>query len=438
MKLQSTSIVPLLCAAALGMLALQGAALATAAIPASAEPQATSLTIEGQRDAWLAETELTLGANPDGSWIGFGSATIDSAPSPKWGSARVAAFERAEAEARASFVEMTGVQVTTESVSKLFQDDDAFAELLSAKGEQRSSTLRQIEEKLAALDGEELILALEVLGLGALDLAAMDEPQKRVALAESFKTRVATRAARQLRGLRVIQTFEARGAETYSIGVLVRWSEKNAKLAEIIRTGQGSISSASAGRPLEHWIPKEDEALLRDWGVRVFPGPKGEPIVVCFSQVACGLRPEDPPRAREAKRRSALMRAKSLALRDLTQFINATTVVDQLSTSGETYEVSMELFPDGFADHDTGSSAIEATLERSIKTRGEAVITGGEVARSWRAVLPGSEAEFCGVVYAWSPTRARLAFDFAAGKSPTKGEAEDDEKSSGNDYPVDF
>ncbi len=407
---------------------------ASAATSSSPLPQTSAQAVESQRDAWLEAAGLTLGANQDGSWIGFGSKTIESAPSPTWGAARIAAFEQAESAARASFVEMMGITVTTESLGSLFQDDAAFEELLASSAGRKSDKLASIESKLLELSGPDLLSALELLGLDAEALAAMDEPEKRTALAESFKSRVATRAARQLRGLRVIQTFEAHGAETHTACVLIRWSAKNAKLAEVVRSGQGSITSAREGRPLAEWLPEDDAEFLRDWGVRVFPGPGGEPIIVCFSQAAIGLAPEDPPRAREAKRRAALMRAKSFALRDLTLFINATTVVDQVATRGETFEVSMKLFPDGFADHDSGSSALTRTLERTVKTLGQAVITGGEVLRSWSTKFPGTEAEFCGVVYAWSPTRARLAYDFAAGKPSD----DDSQESSGNDYPVDF
>jgi hypothetical protein len=60
------------------------------------------------------------------------------------------------------------------------------------------------------------------------------------------------------------------------------------------------------------------------------------------------------------------------------------------------------------------------------------VIVGGEVARSWRGTLPGRDEEFCGVVYAWSPTRSRLALGAPAGAgTPT-------DVGEGNDYPVDF
>ncbi len=432
MKLFSSNLARPLLGVAIGILAA-GFALPAAARSSSASLSADSQqALEASRDAWLEESSLTLGRNSDGSWVYFGSATIESAPSPSWGAARLAAFEQAESEARASFVERTGISVTTESISSLFQDDSAFEELLKPRSDRGGDALRRIEARLLELEGPELLRALELLGLDRDGLARLDEPQRRVALREAFEVRVATRAARQLRGLRVLQTFESSTEDTYSVGVLLRWSEQNARLAEVVRSGRGSIAGSNEGKPLEEWLPQTDAELVRDWGVRVFPDPQGEPLVVCFAQAAVGTRPEDPPRAREARRRAAALRAKALAQRDLTHFINATTVVEQLTTEGEQFEIAMELFPDGSADHDPGSSSVASAIDRTIRTQGRAVIVGGEVARSWRATLPGRDEEFCGVVYAWSPTRARLALG-QPDKPPTPAESE-----AGQDYPVDF
>ena len=430
MKFTPSILTQPLKAIALGL----AASLALVATEAAATPRGAGprQSLEASRDAWLRESGLTLGQNRDGSWVYFGSATIDSAPSPTWGAARLAAFEQAGADARAAFVEQTGISVTTESVSSLFQDDAAFEELLRPRSASGSDALKSIEARLLELEGPELLRALELLGLDREQLARLGEPQRRLALREAFEVRVATRAARQLRGLRVVQTFESAGEDTYSVGILMRWSERNARLAEIVRSGRGTLTSQAQGKPLEEWLPASDAELVRNWGVRVFPDPNGEPLVVAFAQAAVGARPEDPPRAREARRRAAALRAKALAQRDLTQFVNATTVVEQLSTSGESFEISMELLADGSADHDPGSSAVERALDRTIRTQGRAVIVGGEVARSWRATLPGRDEEFCGVVYVWSPTRARLALGGSEDPAPPA------ESEGGNDYPVDF
>lgn len=427
MTQRSRLLAPLLLVAALGAPPALGAA----------PFQDTADALHAERDAWLDQQGLVLGTNENGSWLGFGLATIDSAPGPTWGAARVAAFGRAEGQARSDFVEMTGVRVTVESLGRLFQDDGAFEELLDPSRPRRGA-LAAIEARLLELEGEELVQALELFDLDAEALSKLGAPERRVALAESFRDTVTQRAARSLRGLRVIQTFEVHGEETHSVGVLVAWSERNAALANVVRTGQGKISSAAEGKPLSEWLPADDDELYRDWGVRVFPGPEGEPIVVSFGQAAVGATPGEPPRAREARRSAAMVRAKSFALAHLTLFVNATTLVDQVTSRGEDFEVAMELDADGFAHHEPGASALVRTLDRTIKTQGQAVIVGGEVVRSWRRTLPGTEAEFCGVVYAWSPTRARLAYDFARGEGPG-GEGEDAPKrDQGNDYPVDF
>ncbi|MCB9915754.1 MAG: hypothetical protein H6828_11490 [Planctomycetes bacterium] len=431
MTLRTTLLAPILLAAALGTSPTSAAAFLAPATQGSAE------TLTQRRDAWLAQQGLTLGSNANGTWIGYGSVTLDSAPGPAWGAARLAGFEHAEAEARASFVELMGVQVTTESVARLFQDDGAFQDLLDPH-KRHGDALAGVLKKLGELEGEDLVRALELLGLDAEALAKASEPERRVALSQGFQSRVATRAARALRGLRVAQTFEASGESTHSVGVLVSWSERNAKLAQVVVSGKGTVAAKGEGKPLAEWLPSDDAALLHDWGVRVFPGPEGEPLVVAFGQAVVNSNPGDATRARELQRRTALMRAKAFALRDLTQFVNATTLVDQVTTRGESYEAATTLFPDGFVDHDPGSSSLANTLDRTIETRGQAVIVGGEEVRSWTATLPGTDVEFCGVVYAWSPTRARLAYDFAKGKGPGEGGEGAGEEKEGNDYPVDF
>jgi len=276
-----------------------------------------------------------------------------------------------------------------------------------------------------------------VVGSTPTDLASLSETEKRKVLEESFRTRVVTRATTGMAGLRVIQTFEGRVGERFAICVLIRWSKEYARLAEVLRTGQGTIAPAAAGRPLESWIPKQDTHLINTFGVRTFPGPDGEPLLLVFSQSPITVGPNDGARVLEIKRRTALARARTGALRDLTLFVNCTTASEQRLESGESFEQSLTLAPGNLTSLGEGSGALAEALTRTIETHGAAVIHGGTVVRSWTAEHPDTGTSFCGVVFAWSPTRARLALGNSAGggASGTKGSSRG---KSGDDYPVDF
>lgn len=392
--------------------------------------------VEARRDLWLAESKLALGTAGDSSWIGSGVAEIAVPPGPAWGPARIAAFRRAEAEARSSFIEQSGVEVTVETFSQLFADRPDWLAALDAGAPTRGDRLAEIEEKLASLDEADLPRALELAGVTAEELAALSAGEKRKVLEETFRTRIVTRAVARMAGLRVIQTFEGNVGDRHAVCVLVRWSEENAKLAEVLRTGKGTIAPAEAGRAVEAWIPGDDALLIHQWGVRVFPGPEGEPLILVFSQSPITVGPRDDGRVLEARRRTALSIARSSARGSLTLFVDCATASEQWLESGDGLEQSLTLFPGGLAELSPGSGALTQTLTHTIEDRGAAVIHGGAIVRSWTTNHPGTGTPFCGVVLAWSPTRARLALSTGAGG--TKGASGKPTGAGDDDRPVDF
>ena len=410
--------------------------------PASQDPPGPSTQSEGpvdvveaRRDLWLAESKLTLGTAEDGSWIGSGVVEIAVPPGPAWGRARISAFRRAEAEARASFIELNGVEVTIETFSHLFADRPDWLAALDAGAPTRGDRLARIEEKLASLDEADLARALELAGVTAEELAALSAGEQRKVLEETFRTRIVTRAVARMAGLRVIQTFEGNVGDRHAVCVLVRWSDENARLAEVLRLGQGTIAPAAAGRPVEAWIPGDDSLLIHQWGVRVFPGPEGEPLILVFSQSPIVVGPRDDGRVLEAKRHAALSIARTSARGSLTLFVDCVTASEQWLDQGDGLEQSLTLFPGGLAELSPGSGALTQTLTHTIEERGAAVIDGGSIVRSWTTNHPDTGTPFCGVVLAWSPTRARLAL--GQGSGGTKGST-GKPAGSGDDRPVDF
>lgn len=396
-----------------------------------------------ERRAWLADQGLRLGLSADRTaWIGYGQVPVMHEPGPGWGTARLSAFGRAMEEARASFVEMTGVRVAASTLSKVFSDDGALLDFSQGSSLQGEDRLKRIETKLQTLAGPRLQEALAALGLDAADLAALSEPEKRKALEVSFTKRVATRATADLSGLRVIQTFEASRGGASAVCVLVRWSQKDTAIARLIETGIGRYETDHAGKPIEEWLSKRDEDLLDDWGVRILPGPDQEPLVVCFAQAPIEFLPQDPPFVRASKERSALDKAKSSAQGELAFYVNASTLYDQVAERGESFEQAITEYGDGFQELDLGSSRISEQLTSTIRTEGVLTFEGGSVEREWKVRHPDTGTLFCGVVYVWSPSKARLAHDFLqALKRRTAYEEERQAREGtrqGNDYPVDF
>lgn len=369
--------------------------------------------VEALRDRWLVETGTPLGESADGSWVGSGVAEVGAPPGPGWGAARLAAFRRAEQEARALFVEHTGIEVTVESIAGLFEERPGWLDDPGGGATPGADRLTRIEEKLASLDEATQGRALALLGISPDELATLAASAKRERLAEAFRTRVVARAAANLAGLRVIQTFEEHAGERHAVCALVRWSEENARLAEVLRTGKGTIAPAEAGRPVERWIPANDDLLLRTWGVRVFPGPGGEPLLLAFDQAPVLTDPRGGGRALEARRRAALQVAQTSALGALTLFVDCATASEQQLDRGERFEA-----PGG---PPRGAPALTEALVRTITSRGAAEIQGGTVVRTWNAQHPDTGDLFCGVVVAWSPTRARLALGSGSGAKADGG-----------------
>jgi len=396
-----------------------------------------------ERRAWLDEKGLRLGLSADRTaWIGYGQVPVMHEPGPGWGTARLGAFGRAMEEARASFVEMTGVRVAASTLSKVFSDDGALLDFSQGSSLQGEDRLKRIKAKLRTLAGPQLQEALTALGLDAADLAALSEPEKLEALEVSFTKRVATRATADLSGLRVIQTFEATRGGASAVCVLVRWSQKDMAIARLIETGVGRYETDHPGNPIEEWLSARDEDLLDDWGVRVLPGPNQEPLVVCFAQAPIEFLPQDQPMVRVTKERIAMDRARKFAQGELAFYVNASTMYDQVAERGESFEQSITKYGDGFQELDLGSSRICEQLTSTIRSEGVLHLQGGSVKREWKVRHPDTGALFCGVVYVWSPTEAELAQDFqrtlARRGAQETGDAPPEGTRKGNDYPVDF
>jgi hypothetical protein len=412
--------------------------LADASAPTAAASSATALAT-ARRDEYLQKRGLHIGTgNPGNAYIGWASDPVMAKTNdPSWPKSRVFAYESALRKAQADFIRFVQQRDEVESSREMLKDDSQINSLFAQDRQDDKSRWKVLEEKLLALGEAELDAKLREKGIDPDTVKGRPKSEKVDKLRRTLKDKTTFRAFGSLAGLRTLQTcvgFNEKG--TYVVGVLVVYTPKFAALAEALRSGHAThIGMREPQPPITSQIPREQGALLDDFGVRVLIDENGDECLVSFGQWSVSSKDADDSVA-ELTSDAAEETARGIADQAIDEFANASAGWSNEQVRSEEFAKYLREFPQGPSEEVKGVEFIDRALT-TMHVRANLTISGRTDVMTWRAVDPQYGREVVGVVRMWSPYSQQSAKDVRARPAAGSGEPEAKTKAGsrqGNDY----
>lgn len=162
-------------------------------------------------------------------------------------------------------------------------------------------------------------------------------------------------------------------------------------------------------------------------GVRIMEDETGEKVLVAFGQWAPEITKTTSSQIREARVQAARRQARSNAIAALTNFINSTLVLEEVSQFREIEDISR--ITTGKRVEEVESYEIGERVEEIVNQYGKVELEGITTVKEWAANDPKTGHIIVGHVAMWSPaTRdAALGIITTPGEEILEGEIEYDD-----------
>lgn len=322
---------------------------------------------------------------------------------PGWVESRIAAFERAEMEAKTKIIRYLSESVETKRSLALLEKaqwNDGEVDKVRDLDEVQES-LKRIGKKSVALAEKTLDNALQKLdpdydptkyeGKSIEDLKIIAE--------NLFNRQIKTVAMGTLIGVTPLYSAEgAAGEGEYEVLIGVIWSPKLNRLAMSLFNDEYNIPKVKPGRKLGEYIPSDELALLGTIGTRIVIDEKGEYVVLAYAQA-------QPRRTGPGRRQAALYQAKQIAAnRARAQLVNFIREGITLKDSEASKELSRE-----FSDMTFGTETIRDYQKMIAGKRVKVKLSGLRILKEWSLAHPATGQHVAGAVVSWSPGSARLS-----------------------------
>jgi len=379
--------------------------------------EVTGNEVEKLRNEYLEQRGWEQGFsrnNPGFAYIGWGQGAINVPPSDiRFGQARILAFEKAFQEAKGEFARVKGRLTTTETLRRNFWDD---REVDPRALEDEGSRFEVIREKVEALTEAKLDNALVEAGVDPGEFAGRTPSQKRQILQDYISREIKVKAVQGVAGMRVQATFE----DLHNVGVLVVYSEKMRAVANAVARGC-TVSGGGKANPKDSIVSQIERAsvngdvdYITTHGVRVLIDDDGDRALVAFGQSSPKVRASDSKLKQNAAFQAARAAAQDMADGALTDFVNSSVVLESKTMMEESSEVNQIITQD--FEEEQESINIGMAVDRLIKSRGHANLSGVVTLKQWTANHPDTGHLIFGHILMWSPTSQAAA----TGRWPTK------------------
>lgn len=229
-----------------------------------------------------------------------------------------------------------------------------------------------------------------------------------------FRESIEATAKSNIRGMKTLYSnLSAKpGSNRTTVCNVAIWSENLTKYADAMSTGNFSkLKNLKKGKPLQQYIPKDQETLGVTFGAFMVKNEKGEMSVISFSQ--SGMKTSS-----SMSEKAAFNKAKLQAERGIIQLRSENV---EVAEKIDTFEVTTEK-TDGMTDVYS-----EENIERRQKASASGLLRGAKVIKRWKNKHPVTGRLVAGMVVGWSPSSA----DFASGMQETLDKSPE---SSGSDY----
>ncbi|MBU4511110.1 hypothetical protein KJ830_08710 [bacterium] len=362
--------------------------------------------LEQNRDQYLKVRGWELGqsaANPAGAYIGWGVGEIKLEPDDvRYGQARIVAFYRAFADAKGDFARFRQQEITTTLAREFFYDD---LPEIGREMDNRAYLQERISilaEKAFDLGEEYLNRLLRELNIDPDKYRVAEKSERENIVHDAIGQVVTNRAVSSLAGVRTLANFE----DLKSVGVLLIYNEQSEQIARQIARGEVVPRSPSdvvtrtiLGQLEAHFTSEEDYIAVH--GVRIMEDETGEKVLVAFGQWAPEITKTTSSQIREARVQAARRQARSNAIAALTNFINSTLVLEEVSQFREIEDIIR--ITTGKRVEEVESYEIGERVEEIVNQYGKVELEGIITVKEWAANDSKTGHIIVGNVAMWSP-----------------------------------
>lgn len=326
---------------------------------------------------------------------------------PGWIDSRVAAFERAELDAKAkiirSMVETTETKRTLAVLENaVWQDGDV----------NKVKDLNEVEETFDRIGKKTLALAEGSLDAALRKLDPEYTPEKYQGKSpEDLKKIAENQFARQVQGLAmktligatsIYSTEGKMGNNEYQVLVGVIWSPKLNRLALSLMNDEYNIPAVAPGKPLAEHLPKDELALIGTMGTKIVVDDKGQYAVIAYGQA-------QPRRAAAGRELAAIQDANQIAAnRARSALVNFIQEGLTLRESELSNELSRE-----FSDMTVGTELVRDYQKKIAGKNMKVKLSGLRVIKEWSTKHPETGQDIAGTVIAWTPSSAQTSKEAA-------------------------
>jgi len=386
--------------------------IATAAAPEITDPNETlEQLIEDFKSSPLGQS---FSSNPQ-IFFGVGQATVMVSPeSREWGNARVMAYKEATLKAQAEYIRFLGMSITSESLSRLFEDRSQTPRFDEA--DLRSATrLGELLDKAVAVAGGKLDQQLQEMGIDPDEFRAAPRTKRAEIFSRSVSSTTIVRGRQEITGIVPVKTFEAYDAQgNHVVAVAVVASPNFRQFVHDIVQSKGDIAAKpdkALSMPLRDYLRANPAALLDDFGIRRMYDEHGYPVLVSFGQASNPYRGNDFQR-RSDNRELAFSAARAESFANFANLFNATGMVTEATTltaQRSTEEVATADRMQVTLSTET-SDEIARKINNEIATRGRVDnLVGTRELFRWSQKHPMHGHDIHGVVYVWHPLAEQQA-----------------------------
>lgn len=361
--------------------------------------------LENQRDKYLKEKNRKLGFTNKGSYLGWGSSSIEADPKAiDFAQKRIMAFEKAFIDAKAEFVRTKKQQVATSLTRKFFNDDNDHEEV-----ELKDGRIAGIAKKLAAVTEAKLDKMLNELGVDPKTIENSDVTKKRSLAEDSLSKEVSTIAVQNVSGIRILATFE----DLKGVGVLIVQSPKYAQLAKAM-VSKKLVAIPTDESPVDNVANQleskfvNNNSYLPQYGVRIMNDSVGNRVLVSFGQWSPKVTKSDSKMKINMAVKAAKNIAYDQALSYMTMFMNTTLALENKTKLKDSNEIEQISRTDGSESVDETSN-VGALTNQFIKENSRVTIEGVSTVKTWTTNHPETGHLVVGKVLMWSPVTQEYA-----------------------------
>ena len=389
--------------------------------------------IEEAFDDYARAKNITYGVPDASGTVYFKKYTYVEAnvDNPRFVQSRALAFEKAYVDALTEYVMDQFGRQMVETLREYASDDSDYQmdKPLPKDAQER------VWNKSKALAEAKLDNALRKEGLDPAQYAGKSDDEKRVLFRDSILRKSITRASGSTAGIVPVQTFEARDQKgNYSVGVILRSGPSVREMAAAMRRKQlpAHTLMRSGGRAARDLLP-EGDAVMDNFGVRLFFNEKGLPSLLSFGQYGFTYTGMNE-RQIERNKNTATMQAQELADSAITMFVNSSIGAHNENTMGEAAEEIRAIATSGnFIDSDT--TRFVNRVVRNSRAVGEDTLKGRGTVFSRVMKHPTSEHYVAVVVRVWDYELAGVKVEPPKTEGAiTPPKPKDDGIRIGNDY----